>query len=305
MLESLVLDSVAFGDSKLGFEPVLSAFPSLRNLRVQESKDWYYWNGCISSTTLKKLAYRSDGDSSCVPKRCVSFDTPGLVYLDYSDMVADKYENLRLDSLVEVRLDLRLTANQIMHKNALDHTEFVPCGVTTLFTGIRNVKILCLSPDALEALYYRSETIPVFNNLITLSLGCNHRPHGSPFIFWKLLPSLLLNSINLETLIIKGLVHYVREGWEENCRILRFSWDNVFDSLSSSAIKVLEINGYRGTCQELNQMKCFLGKLSRLEMVKVAYKAVDGDERSRFMKDLLVLPKVSSKCKIQVVKETA
>ncbi|VVB14794.1 unnamed protein product [Arabis nemorensis] len=303
MLESLFLDSVAFGDHKLGFKPILSAFPWLRNMRIHESKGWYYWNGSISSSTIKKLMYISDGDSYG-PKPCVSFDTPSLVYLDYSDMVADKYENLHLDSLVEVRLDLLLTANQIMRKNAPYNIPFVPGDVTTLFMGIRNVKILCLSPDALEALYYRGEEIPVFNNLICLSLGSSRRPHGSPFIFWKLLPSLLLNSINLETLIIKGLVHYVREGWEGVCR-LHIDWDDVSDSMSSSGVKVLEITGYKGTCRELNQMKRFLGKLSRLEMVRVAYKAVDDGEGSRFMKDLLLLPKASSKCEIQVMKETA
>ncbi|CAE6076746.1 unnamed protein product [Arabidopsis arenosa] len=106
------------------------------------------------------------------------------------------------------------------------------------------VKILCLSPDALEALYYRGDRIPLFNNLISLSVGSD-KPHGSPFIFWKLLPSLLNNSLNIETLTIKGLVHYVAEGWEGLSPMSRlcFSWDAVSDSLSSSAMKVLEITG--------------------------------------------------------------
>lgn len=179
-----------------------------------------------------------------------------------------------------------------------------------------------------QALYYRGERIPVFNNLISLSLGSD-RPHGSTFIFWKLLPSLLNSSPNLETLIIKvlckrnymytnsvstmifsstflqGLVHYVAEGWEDLSPMTRlcFSWDDVSDSMSSSAMKVLEITRYKGTCQELNQMKHFLGKLSRLQMVRVYHKAVDDGEKCRVLKDLLLLPKVS-KCEIQVMKET-
>ncbi|XP_024012987.1 F-box protein At3g59150 [Eutrema salsugineum] len=151
MLKSLVLESVSFGDAKLGFKPILSAFPSLQNLRIHESKQWFYWNGSISSPTLKKLVYRRDDDSS-VPKTCVSFDTRTLVYLDYSDVVADKYENLHLDSLVEARLDLQLTAKQIMRISAPDNVGFVPGDVTTLFMGIRYVKILCLTPDALDTL---------------------------------------------------------------------------------------------------------------------------------------------------------
>uniref|UniRef100_A0A1J3IPY2 F-box protein n=1 Tax=Noccaea caerulescens TaxID=107243 RepID=A0A1J3IPY2_NOCCA len=301
MVKSLVLDSVAFWDSKLGFQPILSAFPALQSLRIHESNKWNYWNGSISSRTLKKLVHTNEGDAPA-PKRCVSFDTPGLVYLEYSDMVADKYEKLKLDSLVEARLDLLLNANQIMRKNVPDSIGFVPGDVTTLFIGIKNVKILCLSPDALDALYYRGERIPVFNNLISLTLGSD-KPHGSPYVFWKLLPSLLLNSTNLETLIIKGLVHYVREGWEGIH--LRISWDGVSDSLSSSAVKVLRITGYKGTCQELNQLKRFLGKLSHLEMVRVGYKSVDDGERCRLLKDLLLLPKASPKCHIQFMKETA
>ncbi|EFH52750.1 predicted protein [Arabidopsis lyrata subsp. lyrata] len=288
-LNSLVLDLVEFrDDDKVGFRQILLVFPSLQSLRVHESNKWKFWNGSASTRTLKSLVYRSDDDSSA-PKPCVSFDTPSLVYLDYSDMVADKYENLKFDSLVEARLDLHLTAYQIMRKpNNIGFYKRVDFG--------------CM----FQALYYRGDRIPVFNNLISLSLGSD-KPHGSPFIFWKLLPSLLNNSLNIETLTIKGLVHYVAEGWEGLSPMSRlcFSWDAVSDSLSSSAMKVLEITGYKGTSQELNQMKRLLGNLSRLEVVRVYHKAVDDRERSSVMKDLLLLPKASSECEIQVMKETA
>ncbi|KAF3588962.1 hypothetical protein F2Q69_00031490 [Brassica cretica] len=75
--------------------------------------------------TLQRLVYRGDDDASG-PKPCVTFDTPGLVYLEYCNVVADKYENLRLDSLVGVRLDLQLTGDQILRKNATDGVGFVP-----------------------------------------------------------------------------------------------------------------------------------------------------------------------------------
>ncbi|CAF1934041.1 BnaC05g37080D [Brassica napus] len=75
--------------------------------------------------TLQRLVYRRDDDASG-SKPCVMFDTPGLVYLEYSNVVADKYENLRLDSLVDVRLDLQLTGDQILRKNATDGVGFVP-----------------------------------------------------------------------------------------------------------------------------------------------------------------------------------
>ncbi|XP_048634281.1 F-box protein At3g59150-like [Brassica napus] len=301
-LTTLFLDSVEFTYFKPGFEAILSAFPNLQNLRVHESNKWYYWDGSVSSPTLKRFVYRRDDDTSG-PKPCVTFDTPGLVCLEYSDVVADKYENLSLDSLVEVRLDLQLTADQIMRKNATDSVGFVPGDVSTLFKGIRHVKILSLSPDALDTLYYRGGEIPVFNNLISLSLGSD-RPHGSPYIFKKLLPSLLLKAPNLQTLIIKGLGHYVKKGWEVGWH-LRLSLDDMYDALSSSGVKVLQINGYEGTGEEVSHMERFLGTLPHLEMVRVTHKGVDDGERRRLVNDLLCLPRASPKCKVQVMKESA
>ncbi|KAJ4905395.1 hypothetical protein Rs2_19346 [Raphanus sativus] len=111
-------------------------------------QEWYYWDGSVSGQTLKRLVYRRDDDDASGPKPCVTFDTPGLVYLEYSDVV--EYENIRLDSLVEVRLDLQLTRDQILRKNVPESVGFAPVEVSTLFMGIRNVKILCLSPDALD-----------------------------------------------------------------------------------------------------------------------------------------------------------
>ncbi|KAF3555105.1 hypothetical protein F2Q69_00014734 [Brassica cretica] len=60
-------------------------------------------------------------DDTSGPKPCVRFDTPRLVYMEYSD----KYEILRLDSLVEVRLHLLLTADQIMRKKTPESVGFV------------------------------------------------------------------------------------------------------------------------------------------------------------------------------------
>ncbi|CAH8351372.1 unnamed protein product [Eruca vesicaria subsp. sativa] len=152
-------------------------------------------------------------------------------------------------------------------------------------------------------LYYRGDEIPVFNNLISLSLGSD-KPHGTPYIFWKLLPSLLLKAPNLQTLIIKGLVHYVKKGWEVGLS-LRLSLDDMPDALSSSEVKVLKITGYEGTGEELAQMECFLGKLTHLEMVRVTHKVADDGERLRLVNDLLHLPRASSKCKLQVMKQSA
>ncbi|KAH0928304.1 hypothetical protein HID58_014031 [Brassica napus] len=164
--------------------------------------------------------------------------------------------------------------------------------------------MVCVCVCVFQTLYYRGGDMPVFNNLICLSLGSDHKPRGSPYIFWKLLPSLLLNSQNLQTLIIKGLVHYAKEGSCESVWTQPISWDDVSESLSLCGVKVLEINGYEGTHDELTHMKRFLRKLSRLEMVRVITpKGVDDGERYRFRTDLLHLI-ATPKCEVQVMEES-
>ena len=71
----------------------------------------------------------------------MSFDNPNLVYLEYSDVIVDKYKQVSFDSLVEANLRLRKTPDQ-------DETDKV--NVTKLLMGIHNVKILYLSDDTLE-----------------------------------------------------------------------------------------------------------------------------------------------------------
>lgn len=79
----------------------------------------------------------------------------------------------------------------------------------------------------------------------------------------------------------------------------------MYDALSSSGVKVLQINGYEGTGEELSHMERFLGTLPRLEMVRVTHKGGDDGERCRLVNDLLCLPRASPKCKVQVMKESA
>ena len=75
------------------------------------------------------------------------------------------------------------------------------------------------------------------------------------------------------------------------------------DALSSCGVKVLQITGYEGTGEELSHMD--LGTLTLLEMVRVTHKGVDDTEMPHLVNDLLILPKTSPKCKVQVMKESA
>uniref|UniRef100_M4CJT6 FBD domain-containing protein n=1 Tax=Brassica campestris TaxID=3711 RepID=M4CJT6_BRACM len=65
---------------------------------------------------------------------------PSLVYLDYSSHVFMNYRFLDLDSLAEVRLNLKLW----------DHHKPIYGDVTNLAAGISNITTLHLSPDSLE-----------------------------------------------------------------------------------------------------------------------------------------------------------
>ncbi|XP_022556095.1 F-box/LRR-repeat protein At1g48400-like isoform X2 [Brassica napus] len=70
---------------------------------------------------------------------------PSLVYLDYSSHVFMDYRFLDLDSLLQVRLNLKLW----------DHHKPIYGDVTNLAAGISNITTLHLSPDSLEGLVHR------------------------------------------------------------------------------------------------------------------------------------------------------
>lgn len=80
--------------------------------------------------------------------RYVSFDTPNLIYLNYADFVALNYPLVKLDSLVEARLDVGPNQGQM---RARDSDEFqAPWDATNLIMGIHNVQTLHLTSDTLE-----------------------------------------------------------------------------------------------------------------------------------------------------------
>ncbi|EFH46886.1 predicted protein [Arabidopsis lyrata subsp. lyrata] len=70
----------------------------------------------LSIPTLKRLEYcRYERDDEAKDKVSLSFDSPNVVYLEYFDCVADRYQQVSFDSLVEARLGLRLTYDQGIH----------------------------------------------------------------------------------------------------------------------------------------------------------------------------------------------
>ncbi|CAL9226424.1 unnamed protein product [Arabidopsis halleri] len=263
-LKTLFLNSILFYNSDcclLG--KLLSACPVLEELTIL-SGNWQHIEFCrtVSSSTLKKLAITSSFHNEFWG---ITFDTPSLAYLEYSDIVPRHFPFVNLESLVEAKLHLYV---------------YPDSNPTNLIKGLRNVEVLELSSgDTSQVFYDFREAIPVLSKLFRLSITTDSRHYH-----WKLLPILLEKSPNLETLVIKGPLYadrYVRE-YGLSC-----------------PVKVLKITEYGGIFEELEQMKHFLEKLPCLELVKVRASAINEEEKSRITKDLLLVPR-SSNCNIQI-----
>ncbi|XP_019100975.1 PREDICTED: F-box/LRR-repeat protein At3g58980-like [Camelina sativa] len=217
----------------------------------------------------------------------ISFDTPSLAYFDYCDVVPDGYTIVNFESLVEAKLNLHLMANDgdILSSNA-----------TNLIQGIKNVKILQLSsPRTCEMLNVFRDAIPVFEKLHHLSM--THDNVLSIRFCWSLLPFLLNKAPNLKTLVIQDALHFPKEP-DYVCECL-----SGYSCLLTCPIEVLEITlWYGGTTGELQQVKHFLAKLPRLELLKVnTWRFIRNSEKLRIQTDIQMFPKASPNFRVQLL----
>ncbi|CAF2148823.1 unnamed protein product [Brassica napus] len=250
----------------------------------------------------------------------VRFQAPSLVYLDYSSVVFRKYDVGDLDSLVEARLSLKLWRSTSHYD--YDDDYYYDCSgslcddddpsppifgdVTCLVAAIRNITTLHLSPDSLEVFHFCCKSMPIFNNLLNLSIESNNQTG------WQVMPLLLKSCPNLQTLVFKGLVHKVTNRCGDACACnpqnpslknsKKMKKKKKICCLQTCPVKVLEISDYGGCFQEVEQMRHFLGNLKCLETVKVG---VDPDNKGKnaefLLANLMNLPKLSSKCTIQLL----
>ncbi|ESQ44163.1 hypothetical protein EUTSA_v10005937mg [Eutrema salsugineum] len=299
-LKTLNLDSVVFEDGEIGFAKLLSGCPVLEELGLRNLA-WVYWDSCsVASKTLKRLRLCCT-DYGKSPKS-VSFDTPNVVHLEYSDYIAHKYPKLNLDSLVEASISFRITEDQRSNvRNASDgdeETEMVG-NAKRLLMGISNVKILHLSFDTLETLNLCCEVIPIFNNLTHLTIESN------PEVGWDTLPGLLKNCPNLETLVFQGLLHKATDRCGDVC--VCQGLDSNPCSLSSSRVKFIKIMIFGETGDdemEMKQIKHFLAKMPNLEELTIYYNTSIEVDMVHLSSQLQMLPGVASlKCKIQVISD--
>ncbi|CAH8269137.1 unnamed protein product [Arabidopsis lyrata] len=303
-LKTLCLDSVVLDYQIICLAKLLSGCHVLEQLALV-NLSWNFWEYCsVSIPTLKRLTCCIEEDW-INPPPSVTFDNPALVYFEYTDTVALKYEKVNFDSLVEARLGLRVayeeTENPIEFPDGIPFPviEYVTVGdATDLLMGLRNVQVLYLYASTLEVLTFCCKAIPIFNNLTHLTIESNTK------VGWESLPNLLKKCPNLETLVFQGLLHKATDRCGDVCPCK--PPENIPTCLSSSPVKVLKILkfGEVNDKTELEQIKHFLELMPHLEQLNIYYDTSVDDNLVKVSKQLQEIPGVASaKCKVQVISD--
>ncbi|CAN7085462.1 unnamed protein product [Brassica oleracea var. botrytis] len=289
-LKTLHINKVMLGKGGDFFEKVTSGCYVLEELvLIHVYSD--FWNRSVSSKTLKRLIL------SCIDcdknPHSVSFDTPNVVYLEYSDFVAGKYPKVKFDSLVEASVDLAMTSEQHEHASY----EHSVGDVTDFLMGIRSVQTLFASANTLEVLTFCCDHIPVFHNMFSLTIQtCKSG--------WESLPALVKKCPNLETLVFDGFSHtYTIKCEDVDGCLCKFSGE-VPTCLSSSPVKVLQITGFgeAGVETETELIKYFLETMPQLELLIIYYDTLFDDDVIELSSELKRFPtKASPSCEIQVI----
>ncbi|XP_019082847.1 PREDICTED: F-box protein At3g62430-like [Camelina sativa] len=280
-LKTLLLDSVRFNDTVgCAFTRLLSACPVLEELVIDGFNcERWNWSHIVCSQTLRRLtirrAYTVEEDFEDYEFKRISFDIPSLAYLEYDDYIHDEFPVVNLDSLVEATLDFNL----LTFWNKTDPTN--------LFSGLKNVQILRLDcADTVLLFGVGSETATVFENMSHL-----YMPTETHFC-WDGLKRFVKKSPNLRTLTI-GDLHY--RDLKSVCKCVEG-----YSFLLNSPIEILKITRFNGSIGEMVQLKHFLEKLQCLVLLKVHVKVSSDEEKLQILADLLMLPRASSKCKVEV-----
>ncbi|XP_056841795.1 putative F-box protein At1g58310 [Raphanus sativus] len=263
----------------------------------------------VSHNTLKRLVV-SRSITFDENHESVSFDTPNLVYLEYSDTIANSYPKVEFNSLVEASLNLRMTSDQIVEaisNEDIDRStpEEMVGNATHFLMGICNVQILRLSYNTLLVLTYCCKPIPKFSNLIHLTI------QTVPDAAWESLPALLKNCPKLETLVFEGLHHKIKNCGEEDMCLCKPWEEDIPTCLSSSPVKVLkilkfgEIFGDEDIEEQIKQVQHFLETMPNLEQLVLYYDTSFDEDVNIVSAQLQWHPRVASpKCKISVISDS-
>ncbi|KAF8110717.1 hypothetical protein N665_0079s0033 [Sinapis alba] len=324
-LKTLHMNDVGFADETGAvFAKLVSSCHALEEL-VMDKTMWDLWDSCsVSSPSLKRVTIYSENIDDKNPKS-VSFNTPNLISLDFSDIVAVKYPKVSFDSLVEASLGIRMRPDQVFYARDLVHQHYgyklsEVGDATDFLMGISNVKKLYLSYEALEVLTFCCKAIPVFKNLMHLTVQTDQE------VDRELMPNLLKNCPNLETLVFEGL-HYgdtnqcqddryrfkeTNKCWDgDGNRCLCKPWEGTPIWLSSSPVKKLKVLRFGEIFSYLDDMdkqidliEYFVETMTNLEEVILYYDAPSDGDLEIVSKAFQRLEKVAStKCKIQVISD--
>ncbi|XP_010435188.1 PREDICTED: F-box/LRR-repeat protein At4g14103-like isoform X1 [Camelina sativa] len=296
-LKTLHIESVHFEKHGMRLTKLLSGCHILEDL-VLNDISWFIWDfASVSSPTLKRVTF-SWQERDEFPKS-VSFDTPNLVYLKFTDTVAGKYPKVNFDSLVEPHIDLCLLEPLLIDYHEGYGENDMVGNATDFLMRLCNVKTLYLSPNTLQVLTYSCDAIPLFNNLSQLTI------ESDPTVGWQSLPGLLKNSPNLETLIFKGLIHKATDRCGDVCLCKPHEeGEEIRSCLSSSPVKVIKIREFGAFSDDMEkQIKYFLETMPNLEKMMFYYKPpsfedfieVAGGLKSLFSKV------ASSKCVLRLI----
>ncbi|XP_019087631.1 PREDICTED: putative F-box/LRR-repeat protein At3g59170 [Camelina sativa] len=301
-LKTLHLKSVSFGKENTGFSKLVAGCKVLEELTLEGIRSDMWESFSVSHTTLKTLKFGSEQHKEAFhsPSSVVSFDTPNLVYLECTQVLARKYLRVNFDSLVEAKIDFRLTSEQERKAMSIADAELEAYGneenylfgdATKFIKGICNVQRLFLSRSTLEVLTFCCKAIPIFSNLTHLTIK-------SMQIFeWESLAVLLKRCPNVETLLFKGLLHHCRDDV-----YLCKSEDLTF--LSTSHVEVVKIFIDDGkTEKHIEQVKHLLGTMTNLEQLVLYYDSSSFDEDLIQVSTQLQMRAslVSPKCNVQLI----
>ncbi|XP_006412145.2 F-box/LRR-repeat protein At4g14103 [Eutrema salsugineum] len=293
MLKTLSLVRVLFRKEEIGFENLIAGCKLLEELELEQiwSCLWKYFS--VASTSLKRFTFFSEQDHS-VPTS-VSFDTPYLIYLDYTEIHALKYPKVNLDSLVEARINLRLTTreerNIISQGYVGDNYDFGDC--TALIVGIRNVVKLYLCASTLEVISFSCKDIPTFVNLTHLTIDSLSRWKST----WDSLRLLLTHCTSLDTIVFKGLSHRCVDACL--CKSLE---GHELSFLTNSPATVVKVLFDDKMMMYIEHVKLFLKTMPNLEHLDLYFNpSLEDEDLSEVSKELEMVTKASTECQVRLM----
>ncbi|KAL1226159.1 putative F-box/LRR-repeat protein [Cardamine amara subsp. amara] len=114
-------------------------------------------------------------------------------------------------------------------------------------------------------------------------------------VCWEGLQVILKKSPNLKDLTINGTLHYDRWDLEYVCQcVVGYSF------LLTCRIEVLKITRFQGAIREMVQIEHVLEKLPCLKLLELHVQARGEYKKRKIIEDLGMLPRASSKCKVEV-----